>query len=256
MNNYSNSIPDASKLYDDSYLAACQSIIKDGQVHSQIRLLENILPVLIESERVLDVGCGTGRHLRVLAERGISCLGVDSKKEFIEVARKECAKIPQAKYICADYRDLAKHCQTESFDVALSLFGSIGHVPWNDEVRLFQDIGSSLKSGGYFILQHENIIWHAQKYDDHWWYEIGDLVRLGHSMFNATSGLLEVEEKLFRNSEAHKSKHWSVRIYALSEIAALFSQAGLTIEKVTDEYGNSTSSPLTARWYVVGRKEA
>lgn len=255
MFNRSDPIPNTSELYDDSYLLSCQSIIKDSTIHSQVNLLKRILPSLEKSKRVIDIGCGTGRHLRALATRETSCLGIDSKKEFIEVARRECTKVPHAKYICADYRNLAKHCTPGSFDVALSLFSSIGHVSWDDEAKLFQDIRLSLKPKGYFILQHENIAWHTQRHDDHWWHNAGELVRLGHSIFNATSGLLEVEEKLFRKGEEFLFKRWSIRIYALSEIAFLFSQAGFSIEKVADEYGNSTLSPLTARWYVVGRKK-
>lgn len=36
--------------------------------------------------RVLDVGCGPGRHALALARRGISVLGVDISERFIEVA--------------------------------------------------------------------------------------------------------------------------------------------------------------------------
>src|SRR3954464_2213367 len=36
--------------------------------------------------RVLDVGCGPGRHARALATRGIEVVGVDISARFVELA--------------------------------------------------------------------------------------------------------------------------------------------------------------------------
>src|SRR5207342_2139569 len=38
-------------------------------------------------ERVLDVGCGPGRHALALARRGIDVVGVDLSEDFITLAR-------------------------------------------------------------------------------------------------------------------------------------------------------------------------
>jgi len=38
-------------------------------------------------ERVLDVGCGTGRHAHELARRGIDVHGIDISERFIDIAR-------------------------------------------------------------------------------------------------------------------------------------------------------------------------
>ena len=41
------------------------------------------------ADRVLDVGCGTGRHAHELARRGIRVHGVDVSQRFVEVARRD-----------------------------------------------------------------------------------------------------------------------------------------------------------------------
>jgi SAM-dependent methyltransferase len=38
-------------------------------------------------QRVLDVGCGPGRHARALGERGIEVVGVDIAQRFVDLAR-------------------------------------------------------------------------------------------------------------------------------------------------------------------------
>lgn len=44
---------------------------------------------LTPGDRVLDVGCGPGRHAHALARRGINVVGVDISARFIELARRD-----------------------------------------------------------------------------------------------------------------------------------------------------------------------
>jgi len=53
----------------------------------QIAAMEQMLPD-VSGLRVLDVGCGTGRTSRYLAERGASVVGVDFSARAIEIARE------------------------------------------------------------------------------------------------------------------------------------------------------------------------
>ncbi len=42
---------------------------------------------LVPGARVLDVGCGTGRHAHELARRGVAVHGVDISARFVEIAQ-------------------------------------------------------------------------------------------------------------------------------------------------------------------------
>src|SRR2546430_17281263 len=42
---------------------------------------------LASGQRVLDVGCGPGRHPLALARRGIDVVGIDIARRFLELAR-------------------------------------------------------------------------------------------------------------------------------------------------------------------------
>lgn len=55
-------------------------------------------------ERVLDLGCGTGRLLEPLAARGAQVVGVDSDPAMVAAAQKRC---PRAEVRQADARDLS-----------------------------------------------------------------------------------------------------------------------------------------------------
>ncbi|MGE3622005.1 MAG: class I SAM-dependent methyltransferase [Acidimicrobiia bacterium] len=66
--------------------------------------------------RILDVGCGPGRHAHALARRGFEVVGVDISQRFVDLAS---AAAPEgATFVRADARDLA--FSTE-FDAAVSL---------------------------------------------------------------------------------------------------------------------------------------
>jgi len=66
--------------------------------------------------RVLDVGCGPGRHAHALAERGISVHGVDISADFIELAN--AAGVANATFERRDARALTFDGE---FDAAISL---------------------------------------------------------------------------------------------------------------------------------------
>jgi len=65
--------------------------------------LQKSLEIGIKSEAsVLEVGCGTGRILLELAERGIKCFGIDPAKNMIsELSTKHDTRFPQLKrHLC------------------------------------------------------------------------------------------------------------------------------------------------------------
>src|SRR5262245_46375377 len=62
---------------------------------------------LVPGQRVLDAGCGPGRHSLALARRGFEVIGVDLSEDFIALARHAAAEegVP-AHFGVADVRAL------------------------------------------------------------------------------------------------------------------------------------------------------
>lgn len=73
---------------------------------------------LAPGARVLDVGCGPGRHAFALAARGISVVGVDISERFISLARENTPPGLPVTFERADARSLPF---SEEFDAVLSL---------------------------------------------------------------------------------------------------------------------------------------
>lgn len=73
-----------------------------------------------EGGTLLDVACGTGRHLELLREH-YQVEGLDVDPEMVEIARSRGLRVR--------HDDLATFDLGRSFDVATCLFSSIGYVP-------------------------------------------------------------------------------------------------------------------------------
>lgn len=98
-------------------------------------------------QRVLDVGCGPGRHALELARRGIKVVGVDASCEFLALAREHAAADGlDAHFELLDVRELSYEAE---FDAAICLCqGGFGLLGGREEVNVFNRIVRTLREGG------------------------------------------------------------------------------------------------------------
>ena len=58
---------------------------------------------VIPGEKILDLGCGSGRFYKVLKEKEISYFGIDFSEKLIEIAKQ---KYPKGRFQVADILNL------------------------------------------------------------------------------------------------------------------------------------------------------
>lgn len=110
---------------------------------------------LRSSARVLDVGCGDGRHLLALANRGISCVGIDYVENRIEAANKAAIEQNLAAHFLV--RDAREADLGETFDCVLCLYDVIGsHADNSQNVRIVDTVVRHLKPGGAALISVMN----------------------------------------------------------------------------------------------------
>ena len=97
--------------------------------------------------RVLDVGCGPGRHALSLARRGFDVVGIDHSAEFVRLARDAAtAAALAATFEELDVRDLDR---AGEFDGVICLCqGGFGLLGGRDETDVFGRIAATLRPGG------------------------------------------------------------------------------------------------------------
>jgi len=102
--------------------------------------------------RVLDMGCGPGRHSLALARLGLRVTGVDRTAEFVEEARLRAAEEGlEAEFVLGDMRTFVRPL---AFELALSLSTSFGYFEDpRDDARTLANIFESLVHGGAIVME-------------------------------------------------------------------------------------------------------
>ena len=111
---------------------------------------------LPEGAKILDVGCGVGRHSIELAKRGYRVTSVDISRKMLEKAEERAQKESvEVEFIKAD---ATKFVRDEEFDAAICLcegaFSLLGSSddPIEHDLAILRNVYKSLKPGGKFIL--------------------------------------------------------------------------------------------------------
>jgi len=104
-----------------------------------------------KSLKILDVGCGTGRHAIELTKRGYNVTGIDLSESQLERAREKATEAGfDIKFMKADARNLPFN---EEFDVAIMLCEGGFPLMETDEMNfeILKSVSRSLKSRSKFI---------------------------------------------------------------------------------------------------------
>lgn len=98
---------------------------------------------------ILNLGCGSGRHDRELADLGYRVTGVDLAEEMLTLARREAAGSEQLEYHGGDARSVRLG---RRFDAVVSLFHVMSYQVTNEDLlAAFTTAREHLRPGGLFI---------------------------------------------------------------------------------------------------------
>lgn len=122
-----------------------------GETDFVDRLIRTHVP---QARRVLELGCGTGVHGTMLAEKGYEVVGLDASDEMLAAATRRLAGLPatianRPRFFKGDARNFRLD---ERFDVVLALFHVMSYQLTNDDLRsVFAKVKEHLAPGGGFI---------------------------------------------------------------------------------------------------------
>lgn len=234
----------------DDYLYFYEETLRAEGTSAQVDRVVAALS-LAPGARVLDMGCGHGRHALELARRGFAVTGVDRVAGFVERASVEAALVGvDAAFVHGDLRELA---YDGAYDAALCLFDAFGFHSDADNERVLAGMARALRPGGGFCLDLRNRDWMVRNLLPVTVLQRGDDLMIDRHAFDSRTGRLVDRRVSVRDGRARETP-FSVRLYTFSEIERLLRGVGLTVAAV---YGDWAGAPLSVnlnRMVIFGAK--
>ncbi len=200
--------------------------------------------------RLLDVGCGNGRHLHHLSRRA-SVTGLDFSPELLAIARR---RAPSAGLVQGDMRALPF---SRAFGFLTNFFTSFGYFLDEDENEAaVQSLASALQPGGrffvdYFCAEHARrhlcprSVRHVGAYEIH-----------ERRWINERDQRLNKETRVFEHGTCTGRYGESLRLYEPEAFAAMFAAHGMVIEEWHGDYEGNSLSFERPRMIAVGTLDA
>ena len=232
--------------FDEVYRLEHEQRFTPERTGREVDVLVNVLE-LKPLERVLDLGCGWGRHLAELKRRGFENLvGIDVQGAFLE-------PLEGVTMLEGDAANLAFRAE---FDAVYCAFSALLSTP-DAASRVFSSVAKVLRPGGRFLFDVTNRERLVQANPSRSW-RGGDGLPwvLEETRFDLLTGAQTICQRRLL-ADGHSDERTLTRFhYPLSELDRLLQTAGLT---VTDVYGDWHLNPYTAespRTLLVVRKDA
>ena len=95
---------------------------------------------------LLELGCGTGRVLKLMEDQFSELHGIDISKEMLSIAHE---RLPRA-YLY--HMDMSSFSLDSAFDAVISIFDTINHIlDYSGWLETFRHVKSHLNPGGVFL---------------------------------------------------------------------------------------------------------
>lgn len=97
-------------------------------------------------KKIINYGCGTGKHDLELSKLGYCCMGIDMSQMMIDIAKENIKQI--------DFRvaDIRSYEPEEKYDAVISLFHVMSYQNSNEDIlAAFRSARRALDNGGVFL---------------------------------------------------------------------------------------------------------
>ncbi|MEY4339330.1 MAG: hypothetical protein RLZ14_1180 [Actinomycetota bacterium] len=195
--------------------------------------------------RVLDVGCGPGRHVHELARRGVQVHGIDISQRFVDLA---AANIPADALAAATFERLDARAMRfdAEFDAVICLCqGAFGLMTaTGDDDVVFGHMARALRPGGVLALSAFSSYFVVKYFDA--------------AVFDAATGVNHEHTEVRSEAGEVKTVDLWTGCYTPRELRLLCRTAGLEPVSISSvepgRYGTDVPTTETAEFLLVARR--
>lgn len=237
-----------SPLYEQLYADR-----DEEEAKQLVNFLEKILP-LEKCSKILDLGCGRGRHAINLYQKGYRVTGIDLSEQAITTAREKAESL-NARHLRFQVRDM-RNPLPEKFDAIVNLFTTFGYFKSEEEnASVFDSVVQMLEPGGIFVLDYlnaEKVRRSIQPSDEGAFHNIDYKVRR-----YIKDDAVHKEIKFSGNQiEGTRTYSERVKLYDLEWFKKTMSERGLVIDEIYGDYkGNEFNPDSSSRLLIISHLE-
>jgi len=135
-----------------TYSRYCDLLYRDKDYAAEVNYINSLLKEHgLSGNELLEFGSGTGKHGRLLAEKGYNVTGIELSDSMVQKAQKTDG------FTCHQ-GDIRTVSLGRSFDAVLALFHVVSYQTTNADVQaVFQCATEHLKKGGLFVFD----VWYS-----------------------------------------------------------------------------------------------
>lgn len=218
----------AQSFFDDVYHQLIAPFHPESETRHEVAAMRELL-ALAQDDVMLDLGCGWGRHLRLLREAGHRVVGLDLSPALL----RRAGAAREYELVAGDMRWLP--FADGSFDVVVNLGTSLGMFRDDPDVEAaLSEARRVMRPGGRLLLEgmHRDDVVSNYAERDAWVLGDGTAVR-ARRRFDAVAGLSH-EVLRWTGPRGGGSKRHSLRLRTATELLRLAEAAGLV---ATGAYG-------------------
>ena len=205
---------------------------------------------LCRDDIVLDLGCGTGRHLVHLNAYAGACAGLDYSMPLLRHARK--ALPPPVALVRADMRSIPFE---NAFTVATSFFTSFGYfLDRAENLRVVQEVSRALRQGGRFLIDHANAAYVEHTLEPEGVRHRDDYEIRETRWIDAGTHRVNKTVRVFRGGNEVERTEESVQLYSQAELSSLLAEGGLRVDAVYGDYDGAALDDVRPRMLMIGSK--
>ncbi len=236
------------EAFDHDYLTIYARRNEEEARHQVAFLLAQL--ALPAGARILDLGCGPGRHAVQLSRRGFRVTCLDLSLPLLKLAEARSNR-PLWK-LRADMRHIPIG---KPFDAVVSFFTSFGYFDNSrDDLNVLREVSRILRPGGVFFLDLPNPL-HLRSTLVPYSEERRDSTVLRQwRWYNPETCRVE-KQIAIRTENGIRRVRESVRCYTLEEIRELLEKAGLSLEQIWGDFDGQPYTTLSPRILTLSRKQ-
>ena len=124
-------------------------LYKDKDYRGEVEYIDLLIREKFpEAKTILDLGCGTGRHAQLLAEKNYTVFGVDVSEDMLSIAKQ----LPSNPNLAFQHGDIRSLSLGRKYDIVVSLFHVMSYQSKNEDlINAFHTMYDHLNDCGVFL---------------------------------------------------------------------------------------------------------